>query len=96
LVPCPRPEAHPHPAIKIAMALSQAFNRGVRVLPLLPSWYEQKAVAILLTLLHPGIRNLRLGPTLPAFVTPNVWFAEKAVGSLILDEIELQLPPNRK
>ena len=36
------------------------------------SWYEQKAVAILLTLLHPGNRNIRLGPTLPAFVTPNV------------------------
>jgi hydroxylamine reductase len=41
-------------------------------LSLVLSWYEQKAVAILLTLLHLGIRNIRLGPTLPAFVTPNV------------------------
>ena len=52
----------------------QAFNCGVNDLPLslVLSWYEQKAVAILLTLLHLGIRNIRLGPTLPAFVTPNV------------------------
>ncbi|MDR3458626.1 MAG: hydroxylamine reductase [Verrucomicrobiae bacterium] len=61
-------------AIQIAVALSQAFNCGVNELPLslVLSWYEQKAVAILLTLLHLGIRNIRLGPTLPAFVTPNV------------------------
>lgn len=61
-------------AIKIAVALSQAFDCGVNDLPLslVLSWYEQKAVAILLTLLHLGIRNIRLGPTLPAFVTPNV------------------------
>jgi hydroxylamine reductase len=61
-------------AIKIAVALSKAFNCGVNDLPLslVLSWYEQKAVAILLTLLHLGIRNIRLGPTLPAFVTPNV------------------------
>ena len=61
-------------AIKIAVALSKAFDCGVNDLPLslVLSWYEQKAVAILLTLLHLGIRNIRLGPTLPAFVTPNV------------------------
>ena len=61
-------------AIQIAVALSKAFNCGVNDLPLslILSWYEQKAVAILLTLLHLGIRNIRLGPTLPAFVTPNV------------------------
>lgn len=61
-------------AIKIAVALSQAFGCGVNDLPLslVLSWYEQKAVAILLTLLHLGIRNIRLGPTLPAFVTPAV------------------------
>lgn len=61
-------------AIQIAVALSKAFNCGVNELPLslVLSWYEQKAVAILLTLLHLGIRNIRLGPTLPAFVTPNV------------------------
>jgi hydroxylamine reductase len=61
-------------AVQIAVALSKAFNCGVNDLPLslVLSWYEQKAVAILLTLLHLGIRNIRLGPTLPAFVTPNV------------------------
>lgn len=61
-------------AIQIAVALSKAFNCGVNDLPLslVLSWYEQKAVAILLTLLYLGIRNIRLGPTLPAFVTPNV------------------------
>ena len=61
-------------AIQIAVALSKAFGCGVNELPLslVLSWYEQKAVAILLTLLHLGIRNIRLGPTLPAFVTPTV------------------------
>lgn len=61
-------------AIQIAVALSKAFNVGVNELPLslILSWYEQKAVAILLTLLHLGIRNIRLGPSLPAFVSPNV------------------------
>jgi len=61
-------------AIKVAGALAQAFNCGVNDLPLsiICSWYEQKAVAILLTLLHLGIKNIRLGPSLPAFVTPNV------------------------
>ncbi|HBT20701.1 MAG TPA: hydroxylamine reductase [Peptococcaceae bacterium] len=61
-------------AIKIAVALAEAFNCGVNDLPLslVLSWYEQKAVAILLTLLHLGIKDMRLGPSLPAFVTPNV------------------------
>jgi hydroxylamine reductase len=61
-------------AIKVAGALAQAFGCGVNDLPLslILSWYEQKAVCILLTLLSLGIRNIRLGPTLPAFVTPNV------------------------
>lgn len=61
-------------AIQIAVALSKAFGCGVNDLPLslVLSWYEQKAVAILLTLLYLGIRNIRLGPTLPAFVTPAV------------------------
>jgi hydroxylamine reductase len=61
-------------AIQIAVALSKAFECGVNDLPLslILSWYEQKAVAILLTLLYLGIRNIRLGPTLPAFVTPAV------------------------
>ena len=59
-------------AIQIALALSKAFGVGVNDLPLsfVLSWYEQKAVAILLTLLYLGIKNMRLGPSLPAFVTP--------------------------
>lgn len=61
-------------AIQIAVALAGAFNCDVNELPLsmVLSWYEQKAVAILLTLVALGIKNVRLGPTLPAFVTPNV------------------------
>ncbi len=61
-------------AIQIALALANAFNCGVNELPLsmVLSWYEQKAVCILLTLLHLGIRNIRLGPTLPAFLSKNV------------------------
>jgi hydroxylamine reductase len=61
-------------AIQIAVALSKAFNVGVNDLPLsmVLSWYEQKAVAILLTLLHLGIKNIRLGPSLPAFLSPAV------------------------
>jgi hydroxylamine reductase len=61
-------------AIQIAVALSKAFNVGVNELPLsmILSWYEQKAVAILLTLLHLGIKGIRLGPSLPAFISPNV------------------------
>jgi hydroxylamine reductase len=61
-------------AVQIAVALSRAFKVGVNDLPLslILSWYEQKAVAILLTLLHLGIKDIRLGPTLPAFITPNV------------------------
>jgi len=59
-------------AVQIAVALAGAFKCGVNDLPLsmILSWYEQKACAILLTLLHLGIKNMRLGPTLPAFVTP--------------------------
>jgi len=66
-------------AIQIAVALSKAFGVGVNDLPLslVLSWYEQKAVAILLTLLHLGIRNIRLGPSLPAFLEPE------AVGVLV-------------
>jgi hydroxylamine reductase len=61
-------------AIQIAVALSKAFQVGVNELPLsmILSWYEQKAVSILLTLLHLGIKGIRLGPSLPAFITPNV------------------------
>ncbi|MCX5888597.1 MAG: hydroxylamine reductase [Deltaproteobacteria bacterium] len=61
-------------AVQIAVALANAFGVGVNELPLslVLSWYEQKAVAILLTLLYLGIKNIRLGPSLPAFITPNV------------------------
>ena len=61
-------------AIQVAVALANAFECGVNDLPLsmVLSWYEQKAVCILLTLLHLGIKNILLGPSLPAFVSPNV------------------------
>jgi hydroxylamine reductase len=61
-------------AIQVALALANAFECEVNDLPLslVLSWYEQKAVAILLTLLHLGIQNIKIGPSLPAFVTPNV------------------------
>jgi hydroxylamine reductase len=61
-------------AVRIATALAEAFDCGVNDLPLslIISWYEQKAVVVLLSLLHLGIRGIRLGPSLPAFITPNV------------------------
>lgn len=61
-------------AIQVALALADAFGCGVNELPLsfVLSWYEQKAVCILLTLLHLGVKNIVLGPTLPAFVSPGV------------------------
>ena len=61
-------------AVQVAVALAGAFEVGVNDLPLsmVLSWYEQKAVAILLSLLYLGIKNMRLGPSLPAFLTPNV------------------------
>ena len=76
-------------AIQIAVALAKAFNCGVNDLPLsmILSWYEQKAVAILLTLFHLGIKDIRLGPSLPAFITANVLdvlvknFAIKPIGT---------------
>jgi hydroxylamine reductase len=76
-------------AVQIAVALAKAFGCGVNDLPLslVLSWFEQKAVAILLTLLYLGVRNIRLGPSLPAFVTPDVLnllvdkFAIKPIGT---------------
>lgn len=61
-------------AIKVATALAEAFKVSVNELPLsiVLSWYEQKAVAILVTLLSLGIKNIRIGPSLPAFITPNI------------------------
>jgi hydroxylamine reductase len=72
-------------AIKIALALADAFDCGVNDLPLslIVSWYEQKAVAILLTLLHLGIKHIRLGPSLPAFLSPNVL-------NLLVDKYEIK------
>ena len=73
-------------AIQVAVALSKAFNCGVNDLPLsiVLSWFEQKAVAILLTLLHLGIKGMRIGPTPPAFITPNVF-------KVIQDNYDLKL-----
>ena len=61
-------------AIQIAVALAGAFECGVNDLPLsfILSWYEQKAICILLTLLHLGVKNIKVGPSLPAFITPAV------------------------
>ncbi len=61
-------------AVQVALALAGAFNCGVNDLPLtlVISWFEQKAVAVLLSLLHLGVKGIKLGPALPAFVTPNV------------------------
>ena len=61
-------------AIQIASGLAEAFGTDINGLPLsmILSWFEQKAVAILLTLLHLGVRNMRIGPSLPAFVAPSV------------------------
>ena len=61
-------------AIQVAVALADAFGCSVNELPLsfVLSWYEQKAVCILLTLLHLGIKNIRLGPSFPAFLSPNI------------------------
>jgi hydroxylamine reductase len=83
-------------AVKIAMALADAFGVGVNDLPLsiILSWYEQKAVAVLLSLLYLGITDMRLGPTLPAFVTPNVLqvlvdnFAIKPIGERAQDDLD--------
>ena len=61
-------------AIKIAQTFGEIFQVGISELPLffILSWYEQKAVAILLSLFHLGVKNIRLGPSMPAFITPNV------------------------
>ena len=75
------------------MELSKAFDISVNELPLsiVLSWFEQKAVAIVLTLLALGIKDVRVGPTLPAFVSPNNWkmiqerYGWKAVGNVDQD-----------
>ncbi|MCP4473192.1 MAG: hydroxylamine reductase [Gammaproteobacteria bacterium] len=72
-------------AVKIAMALSNAFNCEINDLPLtlIVSWFEQKAVAVLLSLLHLGIKNIHLGPSLPTFISPNVL-------QILVDKFELR------
>jgi hydroxylamine reductase len=62
-------------AIQVAIALAEAFDCTVNDLPLtiVLSWFEQKAVAVLLTLLHLGVKGIRIGPAAPAFVSPNVF-----------------------
>ena len=72
-------------AIQVALALGDAFKVGVNELPLslILSWYEQKAVSILLTLLYLGLKDIRLGPTFPAFLTPDV-------GKFIVDTFGLK------
>ena len=82
-------------AIKVAAALAEAFGCGINDLPLsmVLSWYEQTAVCILLTLLHLGIKNILLGPTLPAFLSPNVlnFLVEKYnIGSISTPEEDLK------
>jgi hydroxylamine reductase len=83
-------------AIKIASALAEAFDFGVNDLPLslILSWYEQKACVILLSLFALGIQDIRLGPSLPAFITPNVLkvlvdtFAIKPIAETAREDLE--------
>lgn len=76
-------------AIQVALALSKAFDCGVNDLPLtiVLSWFEQKAVAVLLTLLHLGVKGIRIGPAAPAFISPNVM-------KILQDNYDLQLIGN--
>jgi hydroxylamine reductase len=84
-------------AVQVALALAGAFQCGVNDLPLtlVISWFEQKAVAVLLTLLHLGVKSIRLGPALPAFITPNILkvlqekFDLKPIGSNAAADVEL-------
>ena len=75
-----------HSAIRIAVALAEAFETDVNSLPLslVLSWYEQKAVAILLSLLYLGIENIRIGPSVPAFLSP-------AAVQILQEKYKLQL-----
>ncbi|CAK4402135.1 unnamed protein product, partial [Aphanomyces euteiches] len=83
-------------AVQIALALAQALHCGVNDLPLsiVLSWFEQKAVVVLLTLLSLGIRNIRVGPTVPAFLRPSIFkvlhekFNLMAIGADIHKDIE--------
>lgn len=81
-------------AVQVAVGLAQAFNCGVNDLPLdiVLSWFEQKAVAVLLTLLALGVKGIRLGPVAPAFITPNVFKVLQDTFDLKLTEAE---PPRQ-
>ena len=70
-------------AIQVALALADAFDCSVNDLPLtlVVSWFEQKAVAVLLTLLHLGVKGVTIGPKPPAWVTPNVFAVLKTSSS---------------
>jgi hydroxylamine reductase len=72
-------------AVKVALALAEAFKTDVNSLPLTLciSWFEQKAVAVLLSLLHLGIKNIHLGPVMPAFITPEVYAVLKEKFNLL-------------
>jgi hydroxylamine reductase len=63
-----------HSAIKVAAALANAFECGVNDLPLslMISWFEQKATAVLLSMLASGVKGIHLGPSLPPYLTPNL------------------------
>ena len=80
-------------AVKVALALADAFGCSINDLPLslVLSWFEQKAVCVLLALLHLGVKNIRIGPKLPAFITPRVLkvlvdaYALKPIGAVEKD-----------
>lgn len=76
-------------AIQVALGLARAFNCGVNELPLtlVISWFEQRAVAVLLTLLHLGIKGIRIGPVAPAFISPKVF-------ELLQEKFDLKLVQN--
>jgi hydroxylamine reductase len=76
-------------AIQVAVALAGAFNCGVNDLPLtlVVSWFEQKAVAVLLTLLHLGVKKIAIGPNPPAFITPGVF-------KILQEKFDLRLTSN--
>ena len=79
-------------AVKVAQALAEAFNTDVNSLPLsiTLSWFEQKAVAVLLSVLHLGIKNVRVGPVLPAFLTPRL--LEILVSEFNLQPVDIRHP----
>lgn len=78
-------------AVVVAQALAKAFNTDINSLPLSVclSWFEQKAVAVLLTMLHLGVKDIRIGPVLPAFVTPTVL-------NILVEKFNLQPTDNKR